>query len=76
MADILRREPRILNAAGTKPAHPGQTYPVVKCPCGAEVHCDNGWSNECHDCGTEFNGYGQTLAPRSHWGEETGENFV
>jgi len=47
---------------------------VVRCDCGAEVECSSWWSNAC-DCGTEYNGAGQTLAPRSQWGEETGETF-
>ena len=75
MAELIRREPRTVNAAGTGPARPGQTYPVVRCGCGAEVHCDSSWANECGACGTEFNGAGQTLNPRHMWGEETGENY-
>jgi hypothetical protein len=29
----------------------------------------------CENCGTEYNGAGQILAPRYQWGEETGEQF-
>lgn len=47
---------------------------VCRCECGRKVTLWDGWSNEC-DCGREFNGSGQLLAPRSQWGEETGEQF-
>jgi hypothetical protein len=70
MTDVLRREPRRRAADGTVLS----TYPVVRCGCGREVHCPDGWANAC-DCGTEFNGSGQRLAPRAFWGEETGETF-
>jgi hypothetical protein len=50
--------------------------PVVECTCGHVVECHGSWANECDHCGTEFNGSGQRLAPRSHWGEETGEYFA
>lgn len=45
---------------------------VCRCECGKPVTLHSGWSNEC-DCGLEFNGSGQLLAPRSQWGHETGE---
>lgn len=48
--------------------------PVVACSCGEEVICSNTWTNFC-DCGAEYNRTGQELAPRSQWGEETGERF-
>lgn len=41
-------------------------------------HCNeevvlSGFTNTCDRCGTDYNGSGQELAPRSQWGEETGE---
>ena len=51
-----------------------RTIRVMRCDCGEEIECVSWWSNEC-DCGTEYNGAGQALAPRSQWGEETGETF-
>lgn len=45
---------------------------VIRCECGKHVTLCDSWANEC-DCGLEFNGSGQLLAPRSQWGEETGE---
>ncbi len=30
--------------------------------------------NTC-DCGRDYNAFGQILAPRSQWGEETGESL-
>jgi hypothetical protein len=69
MANIIRREK--LGWGG----NPDRTYPVLRCDCTAEVHCDNAWANECERCEREYNGSGQQLAPRSQWGEETGETF-
>lgn len=47
--------------------------PAVECSCcGARVDLyDN--DNQCK-CGSIFNGFGQMLAPREQWGEETGES--
>jgi len=45
---------------------------VCRCDCGRSVTLCDSWANSC-DCGAEFNGSGQLLAPRSQWGEETGE---
>lgn len=71
MTTAIRHEPRRTAPDGTVLS----TYPVIACPaCGSEVHCPNGWSNECQ-CGTEFNGSAQRLNPRHMWGEETGETF-
>jgi hypothetical protein len=50
-----------------------RTFTVVNCGCGQEVHCYSTWANDCEGCGTEYNGGGQKLAPRSQWGAETGE---
>ena len=49
-------------------------FKMIRCDCGCELTLHNWWSTEC-DCGTEYNGGGQRLAPRSQWGEETGETF-
>ena len=46
---------------------------VIECRCGAHLSLWSGWANECDKCGAEYNGSGQALAPRSQWGEETGE---
>ncbi len=51
-----------------------QTH-TIKCACGATITIDNGWANGCPTCHREYNGAGQQLAPRSQWGEETGETF-
>lgn len=45
----------------------------VKC-CGHWLRCD-GFTNTCGACGADYNGSGQQLAPRSQWGEETGESL-
>lgn len=58
-----------------RPGHAVRRVPVVRCGCGHSVACRDTWANMCDNCETEFNGAGQTLAPRSQWGEETGEHF-
>ena len=40
--------------------------------CGKEVEL-HGFTNTC-ECGVDYNMSGQELAPRSQWGEETGES--
>jgi hypothetical protein len=48
-------------------------YKTIRCRrCGAELELISAWSNAC-ECGQEYNGFGNVLAPRSQWGEETGE---
>jgi hypothetical protein len=46
---------------------------VGRCHCGEEVVL-SGFTNTCEKCGTDYNSAGQCLAPRSQWGEETGEH--
>ena len=47
-------------------------YAVIICPdCGRRVTL-HGFTNTC-ECGADFNAEGAKLAPRSQWGEETGE---
>ena len=49
---------------------------IIACNrCHTPVHLWSSWANECDNCGTEYNGSGQELAPREFWGEETGERF-
>ncbi len=45
---------------------------IIVC-CGQELCC-SGFTNTCPVCGTDYNWAGQRLAPRSQWGEETGES--
>jgi hypothetical protein len=47
---------------------------IVKCSCGKELPCDN-FTNTC-SCGNDYNFNGSMLAPRSQWGEETGEHWT
>jgi hypothetical protein len=67
MTRIIRTETEIWN---NRP----HRINVMRCDCGQEVWLYSVWSNEC-DCGLCYNGSGQQLAPRSQWGEETGERF-
>lgn len=46
---------------------------VVKCDCGEKVWCME-FTQTC-ECGADYNMSGQRLAPRSQWGEETGEHW-
>jgi len=48
-----------------------RTYKIKRCECGRDVTC-SGFTNTC-ECGRDYNHAGQLLAPRSQWGEETGE---
>ena len=43
------------------------------CTCGQEVEF-SGFTNTC-ECGADYNWSGDRLAPRSQWGEETGEHW-
>ena len=42
--------------------------------CGSQVVLSASLANTC-SCGAEYNLFGQRLAPRSQWGEETGESL-
>lgn len=44
------------------------------CSCGEEVYLDS-FTNTCDKCERDYNIQGQELAPRSQWGEETGEHW-
>ena len=46
---------------------------IGKCVCGEEV-CLTGYPNDC-ECGRDYDIQGNLLAPRSQWGEETGESI-
>jgi hypothetical protein len=46
---------------------------VMTCDCGNELFFRPGGDCTCAKCGDSYNSAGQKLAPRSQWGEETGE---
>lgn len=46
---------------------------VGRCRCGREIPLEH-FTNTCR-CGRDYNSSGQLLAPRSQWGEETGESL-
>ncbi len=46
---------------------------LIQCDCGCEVEVYDWRDVECERCHREYNSAGQLLAPRSQWGEETGE---
>ena len=45
----------------------------LRCDCGHAMYL-MAFTNTCEHCGTDYNMAGQKLAPRSQWGEETGES--
>jgi hypothetical protein len=47
---------------------------IGRCTCGCEVILDS-FTNTCDRCNRDYNSSGQLLAPRSQWGEETGESY-
>ena len=52
-------------------------YPAVaRCLCGARLELASSWLNTCDVCGRDYDGSGTALAPRHHWGEETGEHWA
>lgn len=48
---------------------------TIECSCGTKIELVDWWATSCSNCNREYNGGGQELAPRSQWGEETGEKF-
>lgn len=59
------------------PSRYGGTYPKsivsVKC-CGEWLECD-AFTTTCDHCHADYNWTGARLAPRSQWGEDTGEHW-
>ena len=45
----------------------------IKC-CNKWIWLDQ-WTNTCDTCQSDYNMQGNKLAPRSQWGEETGESL-
>ncbi len=48
---------------------------VIRCDCCGEHVELHGFTNTCSSCETDYNMSGDMLAPRSQWGEETGEDL-
>lgn len=48
---------------------------IVECDCGEEIECSR-FTNTCYECRIDYNDSGDQLAPREHWGEETGESWT
>lgn len=46
---------------------------IIRCDCGAKLEAWDHHDVDCDRCQREYNSAGQLLAPRSQWGEETGE---
>jgi hypothetical protein len=70
----LLRDPTYLYR-GVVLHHRRYTQPRIgRCACGEEVALE-AFTNTCSQCGRDYNMSGQELAPRSQWGEETGEHW-
>lgn len=54
--------------------HKSPAYTLIKCDCGEKLEC-SGFTTTCN-CGRDYNWNGTELAPRSQWGEETGEHWT
>lgn len=50
-------------------------YRQTRCHCGRYVELYDAFLNTC-DCGRDYDGAGNLLAPREQWGEETGESLA
>lgn len=46
-----------------------------KCDCGEWLYTDRVHDVFCEKCHRDYNAYGQLLAPKEQWGEETGEHW-
>lgn len=47
---------------------------IIEC-CGEDLECSK-FTNTCPLCYKDYNFAGKLLAPRSQWGEETGESVA
>lgn len=52
-------------------------FQTIKCNnCEQIVELVNSPTITCGGCGTDYNCFGEELAPREEWGWETGENLA
>ena len=63
---------RVIDRGVTTHHHSYVEPAVGECACGRHVYLGH-FTNTC-ECGRDYNSAGQMLAPRSQWGEETGES--
>jgi len=73
--DLGQRHPGNVTASQEEYERPspfGRRVKEVKCKCGNTIHCTT-FTNHCSKCGRDYSFDGGLLAPRSQWGEETGE---
>jgi hypothetical protein len=73
MAKIIRYKEVTVQRPYPRSGSYQKQAPVVLCGCSEEVICSD-FTNTCK-CGADYNFAGQGLAPRSQWGEETGESW-
>lgn len=71
----LKGEHDVLSGEVRKSEHSYTECAIGKCLCGLKVML-SAFTNECDKCGRDYNMAGQLLAPRSQWGEETGEQWM
>jgi hypothetical protein len=71
----LRQHPDYLYQGVVEHQHPYRRPAIGRCACGEAVALE-AFTNTCPNCGRDYNMSGQELAPRSQWGEETGEHWT
>lgn len=70
---FVQQYPELFRKPTVRRIETGYTVPMrIKCDCGVELDVP-AFTNTCY-CGRDYNSCGQLLAPRSQWGEETGES--
>lgn len=69
---LCKKEDEIDNSENYKCK--GRLRTLVEC-CGEKI-CRSDFTNTCDICGADYNSNGIRLAPRSQWGEETGEHWT
>jgi hypothetical protein len=75
LEDFIRGAPDLPHNRGLVTHTNSYMEPAKKrCSCGEVVRLER-FTNTCQGCDADYNMHGQILAPREHWGEETGEHW-
>jgi hypothetical protein len=64
----------VIDKGIVKHTRPYKIDAIGLCECGHEVYLSS-FTNTCGNCFADYNSFGQRLADRSQWGEETGESL-
>ncbi len=75
IAEKLLAEGKLIKKGVRKYQNVARYPAIIECDvCRNHVSLDSAWLNPC-SCGADYDGAGNRLAPRSQWGEETGESL-